>query len=85
MIDTGTATSGINVVRNLPRNRKTTNATSRIAIDKRVNDLIDRRRNKDSGVEEHGVGEVVREARCEIAHRVADVLATSTALDPGDW
>src|SRR5260370_40086538 len=32
MIDTGTATSGISVVRSLPRNRKTTIATSTNAI-----------------------------------------------------
>jgi hypothetical protein len=31
MIDTGTATSGISVVCHLPRNRKTTSATSTIA------------------------------------------------------
>ena len=32
MIDTGTATSGIRVVRSLPRNRKTTIATSTKAM-----------------------------------------------------
>ena len=31
MIDTGTATSGISVVRHLPRNRNTTTATRAIA------------------------------------------------------
>ena len=32
MIDTGTASSGIRVVRSLPRKRKTTTATSRKAM-----------------------------------------------------
>ena len=44
MIDTGTATSGMSVVRSLPRNRNTTIATSTKAIDQRADDLVDRRR-----------------------------------------
>ena len=41
MIDTGTATSGISVVRHLPRNKNTTTATRTIAVTSvRITSLI---------------------------------------------
>ena len=44
MIETGTAISGMSVVRNLPRNRNTTMPTRTKASPKRAHDLVDGRR-----------------------------------------
>ena len=74
MIETGTAISGMSVVRNLPRNRNTTMPTSTKASPKRAHDLIDRRVDEDRGVEENRVGEIVREALGELVHRLLDRL-----------
>ena len=86
MIDTGTAISGMSVVRSLPRNRNTTSATSTKASTSVLDHLVDGRGDEHRGVEEHVVGEIVGEARRQLVHQSRGrARATSTALAPGDW
>ena len=62
MMETGTATSGNSVIRNLPRKTKTTTATSTKAIRERAYDFSDRRTDEDRGIEEYIVAEIGRKA-----------------------
>ena len=83
MIETGTATSGISVVRSLPRNRKTTMRNKDDGDDQRANDFRDGRRDEDRGVEEYGVGEVVGKTRRQRVHGVAHLLGHIDSV--GSW
>ena len=71
MIDTGTATSGIRVVRSLPRNRKTTIATSTKAMTsvRTTSSMVERDEHR--GIPEYLVCEVVGKALLQLVHDLA--------------
>ena len=84
--DTGTASSGISVARQLCRKRKTTRITSTIASTSVFEDLLDALRHRQRGVERDGVVEVLGEARLR-ARAIVSLTpsATASAFEPGAW
>ena len=85
MIDTGTATSGMSVVRSLPRNRKTTIATSTKAMTSvwMTSSMVEVTNTVESQNTWYSRSSGKRCLRSSMTLRTC--AATSTALAPGDW
>ena len=71
MIDTGTATSGISVVRSLAEKQEHHDADEDDGDGERAHHFDDGRGDEDRGIEEHRIGEIGREARRQRIHGVA--------------
>jgi hypothetical protein len=82
MIDTGTASTGMSVARQLCRNRNTTSTTSAIASAK-VMHLLDRDLDEARGVERDVVAQADGKALGDLLHGPLTSAATSMALAPG--
>ena len=84
-IDTGTATSGISVVRQLPEEQEHHHGDKYDGYTSVRTTSVDRRGDENRGVEENGVREIGGKARRQLRSWCRDLDAPRpTALDPGD-